>query len=138
MPRPRTYVIQFGLWLLALILWSAAHAGEAGLAPPVLFHLAVLGLAAYAVVRSSLMNTQIALVVGEFLVGVSWAVFTEGTSDDPRHRESSLVICATLVHVATFALGMYVAHLMKKEADETHQAQTASIYEPELAPNLPL
>lgn len=137
MPRPRTYVIQFGLWLLALILWGAAHAGEAGLAPPVLFHLAVLGVAGYSVVRSTL-HSQMGLVLGEFLVGVAWAVFTEGTSDDPRHRESTLVICATLVHVGTFALGLYVLHLMKKEADEAHQAQTASIYEPELAPNLPL
>lgn len=138
MPRPRTYVIQFGLWLLALILWGAAHAGEAGLAPPVLFHLAILGVAAYGVVRSSLINTQMGLVVGEFMVGVSWAVFTESSGDNPAHRDSALVVIATLVHVITFALGLYVLHLMKKEADAAHEAQTTSIYEPELAPNLPL
>lgn len=129
----KLFAWQFLVWLLAVILWGVAHAGEPGLALPVLAHLALLGLAAYLVVRPAL-RPQLAFSVGDCFMGVVWALASEGAGH--AGDNGGLVVAATLVHVLSFGFSLYALRLLKKEEEAVEAAMLAESLPPAAPPPL--
>lgn len=106
-------LVQFFVWLGSLIAWGIAHAGEPGLAFPVLFQLAVLGLAGYLIVRPTV-KLQLVYVVGTFVSGIVWAIYTGAHTDSSR---TGSVVAGSFYLIGGLGVAVYALRRMKK-ADE--------------------